>query len=202
MQNVFIFLITGFIILSGILAVGPASITISLFNPNNLTIQPYLEYEDRYHYSLILGVILLQQITAIYLLPTLLTFPAWLVTFSLLVFTAQDLLTSYVTSDLAWGIFIIILGYLAITADITLFKFELLLITSIILCNLSHLGYLGSGDLPIILLLQLILSPFSFSLLLLIAATLSLVCFAFSKVSHLPFIPFLQAAFLIIITFF
>ncbi|CAH0416618.1 hypothetical protein [Periweissella fabaria] len=116
-----------------------------------------------------------------------------LISLSILVLFIQDLLTAYVNVIFAWIIlvFVIVLNL----PILTLTSINITLCLALILLICIDWAILGSGDFPVILMLQLVLPPPTFSYLLILAATFTSGWLLLSNQRAVPFIPSLAGAY-------
>lgn len=121
------------------------------------------------------------------------SYPITLITLALLVLCLQDLVTHYVNIIFAWGL----LGLLFYQQllYLTLYRINTFVCLSLILLICISFEILGSGDLPIILMLHLGLPSLTFSYLLILAASLTAAWLLISRRRAVPFVPSLSTAF-------
>lgn len=117
----------------------------------------------------------------------------------LIVLSTQDLLATCINGTIAYFGLFSILTITFYQNLITNYQMITIILLTIILICFAYLDLLGIGDLPIILSLQLILNPFIFSLLILVASTVAFLWLKFTKTNFSPFIPAITYSFYLFI---
>ncbi|CAH0419045.1 hypothetical protein KAR53_01025 [Periweissella ghanensis] len=121
------------------------------------------------------------------------SYPITLITLTLLVLCLQDLVTSYVNIIFAWGLLGLLIYHQL--PNLTIYQLNTLGCLSLILLICINFEILGSGDLPIILMLHLGLPALTFSYLLILAASLTAGWLLIARRRAVPFVPSLSTAF-------
>lgn len=131
-------------------------------------------------------------------IPTLLNFICVL---AILILCIQDLLTGYVNTIICWFFFITGLVVYLSTTNIQIERIIILITFFITLSCCAIIGWLGFGDIPLLILIFLTLPLEKLGLFLFISATIGLIWLWLSHQDAIPFIPCISCSYYLVLLF-